>query len=637
LIAAGTHMDIAAKKHAERNLQVSEARFRALAQLAPVGIFLADATGCIFANEAWSKITGWPLEEGLGLRWVQAIHPDDRAAAQEAWQNAEKTGEGYDMECRYLRPSGEVRWGFVQVRPYPGVAPGELGGYIGIVSDLTERKASDEKLQLHLKSLGDLKFALDQSAIVALTDTKGAILEANEKFTSISGYAQKELLGRTHHLVNSGHHPESFFREMWDTIQSGKVWHGEIQNRAKDGHTYWVDTTITPFLGEDGKPDHYLAIRFDISERHHAEEELRLAHSHLLQAMESIPGAFAVFDSDDRLLRCNSRYLALMPEEIQGTAMGQSFKSLTREILRRQLRLEGDELEERLRIRMENHGHAGMRLQYRTVNGQVLRVEERETEEGGCVILGLDISEDIHREEELEKARSTAESATKAKDQFVAAISHELRAPLQAILGNTELLLLTGEHTLNEAQQKQVRTVMECGERQSRLINELLDLARLDSGRLEVRAFEVALEPLVRSVVSALEAEADKRGVSLLQEEVNGRVLADSNRLDEVLINLISNAVKYNRVGGCVRIRTRVPGPGLIRIEVEDTGMGIPENRQAEVFEAYNRLGRESGYGNGTGLGLSLTRKLVEHMGGRIGFESKPDVGSLFWVELPEA
>ena len=358
------------------------------------------------------------------------------------------------------------------------------------------------------------KFALDQHSIVAITGANGIITYANDKFCEISQYSREELLGQDHRILNSGHHPKDFFKEMYATIGRGKVWKAEICNRRKDGNFYWVDTTIVPFMDADNKPYQYVAIRTDITERR-------------------------LFD------------------------------------------------------------------------------------------------------EALMRAKEAAEEASHAKSEFLSRMSHELRTPLNAIIGFTQILESGVDGELTHGQRESTANVLQASWHLLDLISEILDLARIESGRMAMTLEDIDLALLLGECADMIMPLANERHIliddQVVQSEEVYRVRADRTRLKQVMLNLMSNAVKYNVAEGTMRLACTHIAGGWLRIGVTDSGSGIPADKIAELFKPFSRLDADKSEIQGTGVGLAVTKSLVEMMGGRVGVESELDKGTTFWVELVQA
>lgn len=240
------------------------------------------------------------------------------------------------------------------------------------------------------------------------------------------------------------------------------------------------------------------------------------------------------------------------------------------------------------------------------------------------------------RSRELVAARDEAQEASRAKSELLSRMSHELRTPMNAILGFSQLLEL--DQALAPSSRRFVSEILRAGKHLLDLINDVLDLAQVESGRLSLTLEPLVLHEVLSDVMTLMQPLADRRGVSLRMEaQATLRARADRTRLKQVLVNLVSNAIKYNRNDGSVQVSVRAASDTAVRISVRDTGPGIAIEQQPKLFEPFNRLGAEFGSVEGTGIGLSICRRLVELMHGRIGVDSEVDRGSEFWVELPSA
>ena len=467
---------------------------------------------------------------------------------------------------------------------------------------------------------------------IIVTDQRGRIVLANAEGERMFGYARDELLGQPIEVLVPQHmksrHPEHV-AEFHAAPRLRAMGSGlELHGRRKDGEEFPVEISLSP-IPYAGQQLVVAGIR-DVTDRRRIQTEIKRANAYLVSAVDAIQDAFALYDEHDRVVLINSACRQLFGG-LAGAIVGRTFSELLPDALATGVFDFSDETRETLLARWKAyHQDPTGQLDVRTGNGRYLRVVERKTPEHGTVSLMMDVTDDVVREAELR-------SASAAKSEFLSSMSHELRTPLNAVLGFAQLLENDRKQPLTERQRDRLQHVTRGGEHLLRLIDDVLDLSRIEAGRLAMSCEPVEVGDVLSEVATTLAPMASRAEIALETAPVAPalpRVIADRTRLAQILMNFGSNAVKYGRAGGRAKFEA-VDRGNSIRITVSDDGIGIPADKQAKLFEPFQRAGQETGPIEGTGIGLAISRRLAGMMNGTVGFSSTPGRGSTFWVEVP--
>jgi len=359
-------------------------------------------------------------------------------------------------------------------------------------------------------------------------------------------------------------------------------------------------------------------------------------------AVESIRDGFILFDADDRVVLCNTAFRDECRSIERYLEPGTPFEDFLRamyasdEIVGHEYRTEE---KVRQRIRHHNNPELGPWVT-QDAKGRWIQINEYKTHDGGTALIRTDVSDRVLAEQEALRAKEQAESANRAKSEFLSSMSHELRTPMNAILGFAQLLEQGATELPPENQETFVGEILRSGHHMLDLINGVLDLAKIESDDVSLDIREQAPRPLIDACLNMVTAPSDQNGITARGQIPEGdlpMVRVDALRLKQALLNLLSNAIKYNRHGGEVVLECNSGANGILHISVSDTGSGIPDDMRDKVFEPFGRLGAENSSIPSTGISLSVTKQLVERMGDTVGFESTVGEGTTFWINLPFA
>ena len=469
------------------------------------------------------------------------------------------------------------------------------------------------------------KNAIDSHAIVSVTDVDGKITYVNDKFCEISEFSFSEIIGKKHNIINSGFHGESFYKNLWDTLLSGKIWKGEFRNRSKSGKYFWVSATIVPFLDANKNPYQFLAFENDVTKLQEQEREL-------LNFFRLSVDMLCITTLDARFVKFSESFpvsLGRTEQELMDTP----FLEL----------IHPDDLEQtKIQVKKLSQGEKviGFENRYRKKDGTYILLSWKamlNQEDGLIYAHATDITHKREFENQIIQSRVDLEKA-KAKDSFLANMSHEIRTPLNAIIGFTELL---GQTNLDKEQSNYLEIIESALKNLNVIVNDVLDLSKLESGKVELECQPFMMEELLKKIVQMHINKAKSKNIKLLFSYDSGIpecLLGDETRISQILINLISNAIKFTNKG-YVELRvnelSRENNQVNLNFSVRDTGIGIEQEKLGLIFERFTQAEESTTrlYG-GTGLGLSIVKSLIELHKRELRVESAPGIGSDFSFDL---
>jgi PAS domain S-box-containing protein len=490
---------------------------------------------------------------------------------------------------------------------------------------------------------------------IIATDEKGVIQLFNIGAETMLGYAAVEVVNKItpadiHDPQEVIERARALSRELATPIAPGfealafKASRGiedkyELTYIRKDGSRFPAIVSVTALRDADGGIIGYLLIGTDNSARKQVEEKLRWTEEGFRLMVESVTDcAIVMLDSEGRVASWNTgaeRIKGYSAEEIVGQHFSRFYPPADIARGTPQHDLDAAAAEGRYEVegwRVRKDGTLFW------ANVVFTAIRDAAGNARGFAKLTRDLTERRLVEQTLTLAKGAAEKANLAKSEFLSSMSHELRSPLNAILGFAQLM--ESDATPATASQKaSIDEILRAGWYLLELINEILDLAQIESGKLSLSPEPMSLEDVMLECQAMIEPQALQHDIHMTfpQFDVPCFVAADRTRLKQVLINLLSNATKYNKAGGTVVVDLSGSTPKRIRINVRDTGAGLPAEKLAQLFQPFNRLGQEHGAEQGTGIGLVMSKRLVELMGGVLGVESSVGSGSVFWCELDAA
>ncbi|HEX8848807.1 MAG TPA: PAS domain-containing protein [Gemmatimonadaceae bacterium] len=643
-----TPLQLAAQPGVLRGAPFEISAYQLLVDSISQSMWVSDADGkALFFNAHALRCLGVAPGELVGVRWIDRVHPGDRDRLVDARRRALDAGESFEVEARLRCADGDFRWHRVRVEPVR--APdGAIFARIGTAIDVHDARGEEAERERLLREVEEQKAAFD--AIHAQLPVGLIIIEADSGKLLYYNPEAERLLGGFHPTDDfegydryGGEHPDGT-RYRPDEYPIARAARGEtlqqvtlLYRRSADDLAV-LSVSAKPVRDASGRVVQAVATLVDVTERRAAERELAERDERLRAALSaSRTGTFRwdirtnALDWDENLdrlfglepgrtARSLDQFVALVHPDDRARVIGACERCAR----------DGVDFSEQFRVVwpdgtvrwLDDQGRT-----YRDAEGRPAYMT------GACV----DINELVVARHEAERARFEAQRANAAKSNFLAMMSHELRTPINAALGYADLLVLGVRGELTEEQHRDVERIRRSQRNLLSLVNEVLDFARIESGRIEYHPEPVALDDVLADVAATAEPLAQAKKLSLDVHPCDGvRAFADRGKTQQIVLNLLSNAVKFTAEGGRIEVSCAADRERA-RVVVRDGGRGIPSERLESIFEPFVQVDQreDSKLRQGVGLGLAIARQLARGMGGELAVESEVGVGSTFTLTLP--
>ncbi|RFZ81239.1 PAS domain S-box protein [Mucilaginibacter terrenus] len=614
----------------QKNLLTQTEQLSLVASKIKNGVLISDAEDkVLWTNAAFEDITGYNIKdvEGRFLGDVLKGKPKDQNAENELI-DALQNKRSYEVELSITTKDGRALWISVTNSIIYGPT-GKIEKFIRIIIDITSRKRAEQDVEI-------LSFAARKSPSgIMIRDAEGKIIWMNDSMSHIIGYTLDELRGQTMGTKLLGEDTDMrVFEKALDAVKQNKSYEVELKIYKKDGTPTWVFITNSPLFNEVGQVERQIGVMVDVTARKQTEEQLNMLS---LVASKATSGV-VINDSSGKVEWVNDAFESITGyslADVEGGHLGDVLKGELTDVSIISKARELSEKKQSFEVDLLVYKKDGTPIWISVINSVI-------TNDAGKVDKYIEVILDItakkKAELELITAKEEAIQLSRAKDMFIGVMSHEIRTPLNAVIGMSHLLM---NDNPSESQKENLNILKFSAENLMTLINDVLDFTKIETGNIELEKARVNVREMIEGVTLSMQYKAQENGIYLrsnIEESIPAFVIGDRARLVQILLNLVSNSVKFTSAGGVdidLKVIEQDTKSVRIRFAVSDTGIGIAKDKLNTIFESFKQAEADTtrNYG-GTGLGLAISKRLIELHDSRINVDSVPGRGSTFWFTI---